>query len=98
MNLKNSTKSQKFSYLENFLSVEISYFFQTSCHFFTKFQFEFEKTQNMRVVACETSFPKCPRTLKSMESSYTFEIENIGLHKLDFQSSKLQIIGHFVIS
>ena len=34
-NLEKSTKSQNFYNLEKFLSVEISYFFQTSSHFFT---------------------------------------------------------------
>jgi hypothetical protein len=29
----------------------------------------------MKVVACGKIFPKCPRNLKSMEYSYTFEIE-----------------------
>jgi hypothetical protein len=48
---------------------------------------EFEKTQNMKVVACGKIFPKCPRTSKSMKASYVFEIETKGSMKLGFQRS-----------
>ena len=97
-NLKKSTKSQNFQHLEKFSSVKILYFFQTSWHFFTQFHFELEKTQNMKVVALETRFPKCPRTLKSMESSHTFDFETQSskIHNLQVQTFK--IIGHFAFS
>ena len=65
-------------------------FIPTSWKFFTKFQVDFDKLVNMKVVDNVSRFPKCPRTWRYHALARSFEEKKMA--------SQTWILGHFVMN